>query len=103
MTGLVVLIFVLAICVGSSLLAICVGNVVINKHEFPRLTPTLDPEQVLAELRTTISHGSWSWFTVLQRIAEGARIVTGANGAAESRRRTTDRAHTPMHPSPDPP
>ena len=79
MTGLVILVLVV--------LTLWVGGVLINKPEFPRLTPTQDPEQVLAELRATISDGKWSLDIVLQCIAEAAQMVTCANGAAIALRR----------------
>jgi TonB family protein len=53
-----------------------------REHEYSRLSPTLDPEQVLAELRITISHDNWSLEAVLQQIAEAAQTITCADGAA---------------------
>ena len=58
-----------------------------HRHELSRLSPTLDPAQVLAELRTMISHGNWNLDGVLQHIAEAAQTVTCANGAAIAIRR----------------
>jgi periplasmic protein TonB len=58
-----------------------------HRHELSRLSPTLDPAQVLAELRTMISHGNWNLDAVLQHIAEAAQTVTCANGAAIAIRR----------------
>ena len=53
-----------------------------REHEYSRLSPTLDPEQVLAELRLAISHDDWSLEAVLQQIAEAAQTITCADGAA---------------------
>jgi hypothetical protein len=68
-------------------LALWVRSLVIYKPKFSRLTPTLDPEQVLVELRTSISEGNRNLDTVLQVIAEAAQMVTGADGAAIALRR----------------
>jgi GAF domain-containing protein len=78
-TGLVVVVLVV--------LVIWVVSLAIYKPELPRLTPTLDPEQILAGLRSTINDGDWSLDTVLQCIAETAQMVTGADGAAIALRR----------------
>jgi hypothetical protein len=84
-TGLVAVVFV--IFVVLALWGSLVIDRPINSPEFLRLTPTLDPEQILAELRTTINDGNWSLDTVLQCIAETAQMVTGANGSAIALRR----------------
>jgi TonB family protein len=54
----------------------------VGERELPRLSPTLEPEHVLAELRTTVSNGHFALQTVLQQIVEAAQMVTGANAAA---------------------
>jgi TonB family protein len=58
-----------------------------HRQEHSRLSPTLDPAQVLADLRSMISHGNWNLDGVLQHIAEAAQTVTCANGAAIAIRR----------------
>jgi TonB family protein len=56
-------------------------------HDLPGFSPVLDSKRVLAELRTTISHGKLSLDAMLQQVVEAAQMVTRADGAAIAIRR----------------